>query len=83
MARYIDADAFEPMLLEEYERATWIEHNTIKMFFEMLSAMPTADVVEVVRCRDCEYADIFHHCDKVDFWNTENDFCSKGKRRTQ
>ncbi len=45
MSRYIDADAFEPMLLEEYERATGIEHNTIKMVFEMLSAMPTADVV--------------------------------------
>ena len=39
------------------------------------------DLVEVVRCKDCKYADVFHHCDRVKFWTSGNDFCSRGERR--
>ena len=51
--------------------------------------VPTADVVEVVRCKDCKYGEI----DDVDFpdqylchhngsdWNKGNHFCSYGERR--
>ena len=35
--------------------------------------MPTVDTVEVVRCRDCVH---FGEC-----LVTENDYCSKGKRK--
>ena len=90
MARYIDADAFEPMLLEEYERATWIEHNTIKMVFEMLSAMPTADVVEVTRCKDCMHTEIDKYapaecqnrCKLSQQYHEPTFFCKCGEPRT-
>lgn len=51
--------------------------------------IPTADVVEVVRCRDCKYATYDKSIDSYDchFWSgghdqyTEaNDFCSYGER---
>lgn len=41
----------------------------------------SADVIEVVRCKDCKYADGYHHCNKIEWWNNEDDFCSKGERR--
>ena len=48
MARYIDAEAFKRKLIDE------------KSFFPVIVARaidetPTSDVVEVVRCKDCEY----------------------------
>lgn len=56
----------------------------------IVDEQPTADVVEVVRCKDCEYlepTDCFGECS---LWNDRgephgemqpNDFCSYGKRR--
>ena len=47
--------------------------------------IPSADVVEVVRCKDCEYWDDHERCD---FWSSimtphypgKNDYCSYGER---
>lgn len=48
MSRYIDAGAFESALLKEYDKAVGVEHNTLKMVFEILSTQPTEDVSPVV-----------------------------------
>ena len=52
--------------------------------------MPTADVVEVVRCKDCiwrgrEECAMFYRCDcgEQHTWETDNDFCSYGERREE
>ena len=57
--------------------------------YEDLKNLPTADVVEVVRCKDCKHGEI----DDEDFpeqylcrhhgsaWNEGNHFCSYGERR--
>lgn len=50
-----------------------------------IKAIPSADVVEVVRCKDCEYWDDHERCD---FWSSimtphypeKNDYCSYGER---
>jgi hypothetical protein len=50
--------------------------------------IPTGDVVEVVRCRDCKYATYDKSIDSYDcFWSGDhdqyteaNDFCSYGER---
>ena len=55
----------------------------------ILSEMDSADVVEVVRCRDCKYATYDKSIDSYDchFWSGDrdqyteaNDFCSYGER---
>lgn len=43
--------------------------------------LPAADVVEVVRCRECIRADKYGHCEMQNFWGTRDDFCSRGNRR--
>lgn len=53
--------------------------------------MPAADVVEVVRCRDCKYGDYDSKPDgamvclrtKDGFWRKETDFCSYVERMRQ
>ena len=54
---------------------------------------PAADVVEVVRCKDCQrYGNINYHtgtrfdfkfCNKFGNVTRENDFCSYGERRSE
>ena len=58
---------------------------------------PTADVVEVVRCKDCKYyipkenlADEYANpigadglCDNTDKYTDEDDYCSYGERKEQ
>lgn len=39
------------------------------------------DMVEVIRCGDCKYADEYNHCAYVTWWNSKDDYCSRGKRR--
>ena len=58
-----------------------------------LEAFPTADVVEVVRCKDCKHYDKEYHQCKLHseepdqyytgfiFCTQEDDFCSYGERR--
>ena len=95
--RYIDADA----LIKDLESRRLVFKNTIsvadalrtqgRVMREAIEEAPTADVVEVVRCRDCEYS----YTDKYDrlmchirngSYNEEcapNDFCSYGERREE
>ena len=73
--RYVDAN-FAPLYL-----------NTTAC--EQIKFMPTAqDVVEVVRCKDCEYRKTEDcamqyecECGAQYFWESDNAFCSWGKRK--
>ena len=86
MSRYIDADALIDDLI----------HN--RSFYPALVASaikntPTADVVSVVRCKECKFWGITHahdiekshYCCRDNMWcmplRFADDFCSYGKRR--
>ena len=74
MARYIDADE---VLIELVKRAV----VNITHAKKAVDSIPTADVVEIVRCKDCEhYAGDGMYC----AWNIiaqDNGFCHCGERR--
>ena len=55
MSRYIDADEFEKYInREEWETPdeTWRPEREFGM---IIDSIPTADVAEVVRCKDCKW----------------------------
>jgi hypothetical protein len=71
----------ELMDLDEYRR--WYNHGLLDAEISILD-LPSADVVEVVRCRDCIRYDT--HDKRCKYWNHGvgvdlNGFCSKGERR--
>lgn len=39
------------------------------------------DVIKVIRCKDCRHSDQYNHCDRVAFWNTVEDYCSRAERK--
>ena len=81
----------KPLCEEDYHNATLIATTKELMRNHIMSA-PAADVVEVVRCKDCKYfgKNKAHRvtklplsfCDKfMHNITTDNDFCSYGERK--
>ena len=74
MSRYIDAHFAQLIADEELDSSgkgtvCWVLAHT-----------PTADVVQVVRCKDCKYFSEFQHCGVLGFCEP-NEYCSRGERR--
>lgn len=86
MARYIDADA---LLLEDFTDS-FVDIYDVRIFEHIIENAPSADVVEVVRCKDCEHNKyeqpngIIHcHRDRKEGWifRKTTDYCSYGERK--
>ena len=78
-------------LLRVYESSSFLMGLTygLEVTFDIIGNQPTADVVEVVRCKDCIYyrlnlwsAEDKFFCQRWLHWipTGENDFCSYGKK---
>ena len=52
MSRVIDTDTAYEVLTDYYHHRLGEQHNALR---DALSRVPTADVVEVVRCKDCRW----------------------------
>lgn len=82
MSRYIDADA---LLLKIDLHGTNKFGMLDEDIREFIRSIPTADVVEVVRCKDCEYLHSDDHGGYCVFrgFATSDDFCSFGERKDE
>ena len=83
MSRYIDADKIEyEVMLSPRGNGNYEECQIA--YRDQIDDTPTADVVEVVRCKDCRYwnnkVDLTY-CEKKTWLGTDaDDFCSFGER---
>jgi hypothetical protein len=92
MAKYIDVDR----LFQEFENAEWYDNKDRDLAEDILICTPAADVVEVVRCKDCRYAyinsfsalsgtavcNIMAEKSKGEYYIVQQDsFCSYGKKK--
>lgn len=88
MSRYIDADWLAQKFNEILDNPKEYDKPIHDMLRELYFA-PSADVVEVVRCKDCKYAriedgEIACQLDDGEVHRPQwqlNDFCSYGKRK--
>lgn len=98
MSRYIDADEFLENESEAYMRAQvslaeehadktidatrYVNEAVHKKIQMLINATESADVVEVVRCKDCKFWD--SGCRWCELWGDtqeyDNGYCSYGKR---
>ena len=76
MARYIDADA----LIAEYDR---VHIGPAGGARKLMVDAPTADVEEVVRCKDCKNYNNHRYCNYFADTVLDDDFCSYGERRAK
>ncbi len=94
MTRYIDVEALmkELGIADDCDNCAWNgEGKCMKGegFADACVAMedaPTADVVKMVRCKDCIYLRNTgaYSCDLLDFWLDDTEgFCKWGERREE
>ena len=94
MARYIDADKlsrakFHPLpythiIPADIKDAEAYERGWNDAIDAIIESAPTADVVEVVRCKDCKWFNDFGCAIRIVDESDkpkEDDFCSFGERR--
>lgn len=86
MAEYIEREA----VLKLFDKVgCYLNPKCLERQKEDIEKLPTADVVPVVRCKDCEHFNIeengFNWCDFHSYDELieckENDYCSYGERR--
>ena len=92
MSRYIKLEDLQkfPIRIDHYDKENGNEHFVygVETVLEYAEHLPTVDVVEVVRCKDCIYYKSNSCFNRQ--WNLEssteipfvgeNDFCSYGER---
>lgn len=88
---YIDRDIFINNelipLVKRLDLCHPKQKKGVLMAIQKLNEEPTADVVEVVRCKECEYCDpVNKHCDNpmgttLPISRKDDDYCSYGKRK--
>ena len=85
MSRYIDADALGigKANRDVFENKSYADGWNAAI--DIIESAPTADVAEVVRCKDCKF--FFRGkrccCEKFAGIVTEDDFCSRGERNDE
>ena len=87
MTVYIKREDAIDAVLDVYYNTPDIDLSCEK-FEAAILKIPAADVVPVVRCKDCrlrgrEECAMFYRCEcgEQHTWETDNDFCSWAKRR--
>lgn len=87
MAVYIKREDAIDAVLDVYYNTPDIDLSGERLEAAILN-IPAADVVPVVRCKDCrlrgrEECAMFYRCEcgEQHTWETDNDFCSWAKRR--
>ena len=87
MARYIDADK---LIFQLRQNQMWTKSRDLTEAIITVQNQPTADVVEVVRCKECTHGHWnqetchgkpIYYCDRTDLQVSKYSFCSYGERK--
>ena len=88
MSRYIEREAVMKTARDGYHSDFGKSMADLTSLREVLEDTPTADVVEVVRCKDCrwrgtEECSMYYRCNcgEQHTWENNNDFCSYGVKK--
>lgn len=78
MTDYIDRQA----AIHEIHKQVWLAETAKTALVEKLSALPSADAVEIVRCRECKHNpnDTWFECPISHLPYEEDRWCWKGER---
>lgn len=85
MSGYTNTDALSEAIWSLYRDEEYIDYNVaIVDVLNVIDELPTADVVEVVPCKDCKWNKSTPHnpiCSNDDMPKDVGFFCADGERR--
>lgn len=88
MSEYIKKNDAEQAILD-CPISEMLDLINLQTAISNIDVIPSADVVEVVRCKDCIHNDQCKHRvvmwveDPINTWHKDIDFCSYGERKEQ
>ena len=86
MSRYIDADKLVAWCMETFRvQSTVAGKAYVRALLDAVDSCPTADVIEVVRCKDCEWwtkqeDSAQGRCALLGIYPTGDWYCGNGRR---
>lgn len=80
MPRYIDANKLEELCDIMSEKCDGSGESIWNQFCTMVECSPTADVIEVVRCKNCIYRE-GSVCNYSSVYVRPNGYCQWGERK--
>ena len=81
MSKYIDTEHLEEVVTGLNSKGWGITRGEFKIIDRVLFEFPAADVVAVVRCKDCKYIDaIYPFCTEWDVVVDDDGFCYMGEK---
>lgn len=87
MSKYINAEMLIEMLKEKADMALGTPKAVFGNVIKMIDLLPPADVVTVVRCKDCKhlmFSDMYGECSQAHMGIVRpDDFCSYGERKDE
>lgn len=85
MSKYINAETLIEMLNAKADMALGTPKAVFDNVIKMIDLLPPADVVTVVRCKDCKhlmFSDMYGECSQAHMGIVRpDDFCSYGERK--
>lgn len=84
MSEYIEREAAIENIKDTFLGASEFANDTRNAAINAVNSVSTADVQEVVRCKDCKYSSFIRHCSKYECTRFDDrvffpdDFCSYG-----
>lgn len=78
MAKYIDAEKVKEALTDTLQ----YEGMVMDELISVVNNIPAADVVEVIRCKECKWKQGSECVRFADVRPFPDDFCSRAERRT-
>lgn len=84
MARYIDAEEVKKAIEESWDGClgSYDSHEIAMNDLWVIDEVPTADVEEVVRCKDCKYRE-GSVCDYSAVYVRPNGYCQWGEKEDE
>lgn len=87
MSKYINAETLIDMLNAKADMALGTPKAVFGNVIKMIDLLPPADVVTVVRCKDCKhlmFSDMYGECSQAHMGIVRpDDFCSYGERKDE
>ena len=67
----------------KFESAQYVNNYCRRAYCSLGADYEHCPLIEIVTCKECEYADEYYHCKYTEWWNGNSDFCSHGIPRKE
>lgn len=70
-----------PITEEQWDTITDVDFDHTDRIWFNTKHGKEVEFIKPVFCKDCKWSDDYYHCDRVMWWNSADDYCSRGEKK--